>query len=66
MTIDFPGSTEFVGVRDFHKKVIVQEITDSSMRLVMFLTLSPAAIISQNPLIALSTTALILTFVPVN
>jgi hypothetical protein len=66
MTIDFPGSTEFVGVRDFHRKVIVQEITDSSMRLVMFLTLNPAAIISQNPLIALSTTALILTFVPVN
>jgi len=66
MTIDFPGSAEFVGIRDFHRKVIVQEITDSSMRLVMFLTLSPAAIISQNPLIALSTTALILTFVAVN
>ena len=62
MTIDFPGSTEFVGVRDFHKKVIVQEITDESMRLVMFLTMSPAAIVSQNPLIALSTTAMVLTF----
>ncbi len=62
MTIDFPNSTEFIGVRDFHRKVIVQEITNNSMRLVMFLTMSPDAIVSQNPLIALSTTALILTF----
>ena len=62
MTIDFPNSTEFVGVRDFHKKVIVQEITDETMRLVMFLTMSPDAIISQDPLIALSTTAMVLTF----
>ncbi len=62
MTIDFPGSTEFIGARDFHKKVIVQEITDNSMRLVMFLTMDPRAIMSQNPLIALSTTAVILTF----
>lgn len=62
MTIDFPGSTEFIGVRDFHRKVIVQEITNNSMRLVMFLTMDPRAIMSQNPLIALSTTAVILTF----
>ena len=62
MTIDFPGSTAFVGVRDFHRKVIVQEIKDDSMRLVMFLTMSPDAIVSQNPLIALATTAMILTF----
>lgn len=66
MTIDFSGSTAFVGVRDFHRKVIVQEITDSSMRLVMFLTMSPDAIVSQDPLIALSTTAMILTFNVVN
>lgn len=62
MTIDFPNSTEFIGVKDFHRKVIVQEITNNSMRLVMFLTMSPDAIVSQDPLIALSTTALILTF----
>jgi PKD repeat protein len=62
MTIDFPNSTEFIGVMDFYRKVIVQEITNDSMRLVMFLTMSPDAIVSQDPLIALSTTALILTF----
>ena len=62
MTIDFPESNAFVGTRDFHQKVIVQEITEDSMRLVMFLTMSPDAIVSQDPLIALATTALILTF----
>ncbi len=66
MTIDFPNSSEFIGVMDFHKKVIVQEITDNSMRLVMFLTMSPDAIVSQDPLVALSTTAMILTFEVVN
>jgi len=66
MTMEFPNSTEFVGIRDFHRKVIVEKITEDSMRLVMFLTLSPAAIISQDPLIALSTTAMILTFEVVN
>ena len=62
MTIDFPNSTEFVGLMDFHRKVIVQEVNDNTMRLVMFMTLSPDAIVSQSPLIALSTTAMILTF----
>ncbi|MBW6535220.1 MAG: PKD domain-containing protein [Mariniphaga sp.] len=66
MTIDFSGASAFVGVRDFHRKVIVQQISDSSMRLVMFLTMSPDAIVSQNPLIALSTTAMILSFTVVN
>ena len=66
MTLDFSGTSAFVGIRDFHRKVIVQQITDSSMRLAMFLTLSPAAIMSQDPLIALSTTAVILTFSVVN
>ncbi|MBY5956844.1 PKD domain-containing protein [Membranicola marinus] len=61
-TIDFPGTDEFVGIRDFHQKVIIQNITDDSMRLVMFLTLSPDAIVSQNPLIALATNAVVLTF----
>ncbi len=62
MTIDFPNSTEFIGVMDFQRKVIVEEITDHSMRLVMFLCLSSEAIISSDPLIALNTNALILTF----
>ena len=62
MTIDFPGSAAFIGVRDFHRKVIVQEITNNSMRLVMFLTMDPRAVVSQDPLIALSTTAVVLTF----
>ncbi|MDR2816703.1 MAG: PKD domain-containing protein [Proteiniphilum sp.] len=66
MTLDFPDSGEFIGIRDFHRKVIVQEITSNSMRLVMFMTLSPDAIVSQNPLIALSTSAAILTFEAVN
>lgn len=66
MTLDFPDSDAFIGIRDFHRKVIVQEITSSSMRLVMFMTLDPRGIVSQNPLIALSTSAAILTFEAVN
>lgn len=66
MTLDFPDSNAFIGIRDFHRKVIVQEITSSSMRLVMFMTLDPEAIISQDPLISLSTSAAILTFEAVN
>lgn len=66
MTLDFPNSDAFIGIRDFHRKVIVQELTSSSMRLVMFMTLDPKAIASQNPLIALSTSAAILTFDAVN
>jgi|SRR5690554_1823437 len=63
MTLDFPDSDAFVGIRDFHRKVIVQEVTNSSMRLVMFMTLSPDAMINQ---VALSTSAVILTFEVVN
>lgn len=62
MTLDFESPTAFIGTRDFHQKVLVQQITEDSMRLVMFLTMSPDAIVSQDPLIALATTALILTF----
>ena len=53
-TLDFSG-TEFVGFMDFQRKVIVQEITDSSMRLVMFMAASP-----EN--LPLNTHALVLTF----
>jgi len=66
MTLDFPGSSAFIGVRDFHQKVIVQHISDDSMRLVLFLTLDPRAIVSEEPLIALSTNAVVLTFTAVN
>lgn len=68
MTLDFPNSNAFIGIRDFHRKVIVQEITSSSMRVVMFMTLTddPNAIISMNPLSAISTSAAILTFEAVN
>jgi hypothetical protein len=62
MTIDFPNSTEFIGVMDFQRKVIMQDITQNTMRLVMFMTLDPAAIVNPDPLIVLSTTVLVLTF----
>lgn len=61
-TIDFPNTTEFIGVMDFQRKVIVQDITANSMQLAMFMTLDPAAVVSWDPLIPLSTTALVLTF----
>jgi hypothetical protein len=39
-TLDFSG-TEFVGFMDVQRKVILQDITDNTMRLVMFMTGSP-------------------------
>jgi len=53
-TLDFSG-TEFVGFMDNQRKVIVQEVTDQSMRLVMFMAASE----TYYPL---NTHALILTF----
>lgn len=53
-TLDFSG-TEFVGFMDFQRKVIVQEIKDSSMRLVMFMAAEPSA-----P--GINTNGLVLTF----
>jgi hypothetical protein len=53
-TLDFSG-TEFVGFMDYQRKVILQEITDNSMRLVMFMAASP----DYYPL---NTNALVLTF----
>lgn len=53
-TLDFSG-TEFVGIKDFLRKVIVQEITSTSMRLAMFVSASP----DYAPL---NTHALVLTF----
>lgn len=57
-TLDFSG-TEFVGFMDNQRKVIVQEITDNTMRLVMFMAASPTYF-------PLNTNALILTFQVVN
>ena len=55
-TLDFSG-TEFIGFMDFQRKVIVQEITDKSMRIVMFMAAG------QDPsIIGINTHALILTF----
>jgi len=53
-TLDFSG-TEFVGFMDYQRKVIVQAISDKTMRLVMFGALHP----DYYPL---NTNALILTF----
>ncbi len=55
-TLDFSG-TEFIGFMDFQRKVIVQEITNSSMRIAMFMAAG------QDPsIIGINTHALILTF----
>lgn len=40
MTLDFSG-TEFIGFRDFQRKVIVTSITNTRMQLVMFMAASP-------------------------
>lgn len=53
-TLDFSG-TEFVGFLDFERKVIMQEITDNSMRLVMFLAAS-------QDFVGVNTNAIVLTF----
>jgi hypothetical protein len=57
-TLDFSG-TEFVGFADNQRKVIIQDITNSSMRLVMFAALS-------EDYYPLNTHALVLTFEAVN
>ena len=55
-TLNFSG-TEFIGFLDFQSKVIVQAITDSSMRLVMFMAAG------QDPsIIGINTHALVLSF----
>ena len=53
-TLSFSGS-EFIGLLDFERRAIIQNITDKSMRLVMFLAASPDAI-------GINTNAVILTF----
>jgi PKD repeat protein len=53
-TLDFSG-TEFIGFMDNQRKAIIQEVTDNTMRLVLFMTASP-------DYFPLNTHALILTF----
>jgi hypothetical protein len=56
MTLDFSG-TEFIGFRDFQRKVIMTSISDSKMQLIMFMAAG------TNPsIIGVNTHALILTF----
>lgn len=56
-TFEFSG-TEFIGFMNFERRAIVQEITDSSMRLVLF------AALAQDPpeIIGINTHVLVLTF----
>lgn len=57
MTLDFSG-TEFIGFRDFQRKVIVNSISGSRMQLVMFM----AAGDGDNAPIGVNTHALVLSF----
>lgn len=56
-TLDFSGS-EFIGFRDFQRKVMIKKINDSSMQLVMFMAASDKYL---QP-VPLNTHALILSF----
>ncbi|RIH64112.1 PKD domain-containing protein [Mariniphaga sediminis] len=61
MTLDFSG-TEFIGFRDFQRKVIVKSISDSRMQLIMFM----AAGSDPVQIIGINTNALVLSFDVVN
>lgn len=56
-TLDFSG-TEFIGFRDFHRKVIIHKINDNFMQLVMFMAASDKYL---EP-VPLNTHALLLSF----
>ena len=58
MTLDFSG-TEFIGFRDYQRKVILRSITNSRMQLMMFMAASPDHV-------PLNTNVLILSFDAVN
>jgi hypothetical protein len=57
-TLDFSG-TEFIGFRDFQRKVILNKISDTRMQLIMFMAASP-------PHLPRNTHAVILSFEVVN
>jgi len=61
MTIDFSAPAAYVGFLDFQRKVVVQEITDSTMKVVIFASLDEGAAAA-----GLSTNALVLTLEVVN
>jgi hypothetical protein len=61
MTLDFSG-TEFIGFRDFQRKVVVNSISDSRMQLIMFM----AAGTDPAQIIGINTHALVLSFDAVN
>ncbi len=60
MTLDFSG-TEFIGFRDFQRKVVVRSISPTKMQLVLFMAAGQDA-----EIIGVNTHALILTFEAVN
>jgi hypothetical protein len=57
MTLNFSG-TEFIGFRDFQRKVIVRSISDTRMQLIMFM----AAGTKPAQIIGINTHALVLSF----
>lgn len=59
MTVNFPRSNAFLGVKDYHPKVILEEVNDKTFRALIFITLDPRAVVSNIPL---ATSGLILTF----
>jgi PKD repeat protein len=60
MTLDFSG-TEFIGFRDFQRKVIVKSISDTRMQLIMFMAAG-----TSSAQIGINTHALVLSFDAVN
>ena len=60
MTIDFSG-TSYLGFLDLQRKVVVQELTNTSMRIVVFASLDPGAYAA-----GAVTNAIVLTFEVVN
>lgn len=54
MTLEFSG-TEFIGLMDFHREVIIQEITPDKMRLVMFMSATQGAHLNKPSLAVIFT-----------
>ena len=54
MTLDFSG-TEFIGLMDFTRKCVIQEITPDKMRLAMFMSATQGAHITKPSLVVIFT-----------
>jgi hypothetical protein len=52
-TLDFSG-TEFIGFRDYQRKVIIKSITDTRMQLIMFMAASPGNVPANTHALILS------------